>query len=260
MRQLFAFLTLFLGVFVFPSTTLQAAPEEPVTLQTSDHLTLHAFYYPAANAKASILLIHMLGRDKVDWKNFAFTLQSAGYEALAFDLRGHGESNKQGDLVLDWKTFAEKDFKMMVEDVAAACQWLKQKNGDFRPVFVIGASIGANLALLYTSENPEIRGAALISPGLDYHGIQIARYAVQYKDRPLLMVTARNDEYSQISTRYLMDLVKIDDKILKEYPAGAGHGTKIFNYTPAEKTEMPLQDLLLDWIGKRLNGSVTSPK
>ncbi len=257
MKRFFAFLILFLGIF---ATAASAAPEEPVSFETSDHLTLQALYYPLQDAKASILLIHMLGRDKSDWKNFAQALQAKGYDALAIDLRGHGDSSQQGDAVLNWKNFSDKDFKMMIEDVDAGYQWLKHKNGGSKPIFMIGASVGANLVLIYTSQNPEVKGAVLLSPGLDYHGIQIARYTAQYKDRPLLMVAARDDEYSLVSTRYLMDIAKIDDKTLKDYPPGAGHGTQIFNFKPAEKNETALQDLLLDWIGKRLNASAPSPK
>lgn len=256
MRRLFAILFFLLRI---SSPAILSAAEEAVSLHTADHLTLKAVHYPAPDPRASIILIHMLGRDKSDWKNFAQTLQAQGYNALAFDLRGHGESSEQGGRILNWKNFSSKDFKMMIEDVDTAYQWLKQKNGGGKPVFIVGASIGANLALIYASQNPEVKGVALLSPGMDYRGIRIARYTAQYKDRPLLLVASRDDEYSLVSARYLMDLAKIDDKTFKDYPPGAGHGTKLFNYIPAEKNETPLQNLLLDWIAKRLSGGALSP-
>lgn len=232
---------------------------QPVQLDTAGPITLQAVYYPARDPKASVLLLHMLGRDKSDWKEFALALQANGYESLAVDLRGHGESAKQKDQIFSWKKFEPADFMMMPEDVNTAYQWLKQKNGS-KPVFIVGASLGANLAIICASKNPEVAGAALLSPGLDYRGIQIARYTSQYTGRPLFMASARDDEYSWVSVHYLMDLAKTDDKILKDYPPGAGHGTQIFKYKPAEKNEMSLQDLLLEWIGKRLTVPVPSAK
>lgn len=249
MKRFSIFLILF---FVISGPASAEETGQPVQLETPDHITLQAVYYPARDAKASVLLLHMLGKDKSDWKDFAAALRANGYEALAVDLRGHGESAKQKDQIFSWKKFEPSDFKMMTEDVSTAYQWLKQKNGS-KPVFIVGASLGANLAIVLASQNPEIAGAALLSPGLDYRGIQIARYTAQYVGRPLFMTAARDDEYSWVSAHYLMDLAKTDDKTLKDYPPGAGHGTQIFKFKPAEKNETALQDLLLEWLGKHLS-------
>ena len=103
-------------LFLFLSIAGPVSGEEtgqPVQLETPDHITLQAVYYPARDVKASVLLLHMLGRDKSDWKDFAAALRANGYEALALDLRGHGESAKQKDQVFSWKKFEPADFKMM---------------------------------------------------------------------------------------------------------------------------------------------------
>ncbi len=224
--------------------------DEPVVLTTSDGYQIHGTYLPHQNARASILLIHMLGRNRSDWKDFANFLERSGYKSLAIDLRGHGESQSEKGGKKNWKDLSKRDFKRMVEDVDSAYRFLKEK-GENKPIFIIGASIGANLALIYTSQHPEVSGAILLSPGLTYHDIKIARYASQYKARPLLLVVAQDDEYSLMSTRYLMDLVKTEDKMLKEYPTGAGHGTQIFDFKPAHPKEIALKLFLLDWLEKK---------
>lgn len=247
--------------YAVPGKTLAGNPtprEETVTLTTADDLTLEASYFPNKKPKASLLLIHMLGHDRSDWREFAGALQGRGFSALAIDLRGHGRSQNQKSGTLNWKDFAKRDFRMMLEDVDAGRRFILERQGSAHPVFIVGASIGANLALIYASQHAEVQGTVLLSPGLDYRGLQIARAMYQYQGRPILIVVSRDDEYSFVTARHLMDLARIEDKVLREYPPGAGHGTQIFGFQAAAREEPALGDLLIDWIDQK-SSRVLSP-
>ena len=61
----------------------------------------------------------------------------------------------------------------MVQDVRAAAQWLATRP-NVRPdaMAMVGASLGASLALLAAVDLPQVRAIGLLSPSLDYRGLR----------------------------------------------------------------------------------------
>ncbi len=197
-------------------------------LQTNDGYELSYDYYPA-EGKTGVILLHQLNSDKDAWEPFATTIQMKhNIPTIAIDLRGHGDSDG------DWQKFDEEEFRAMTNDVKAASDHLKSKG--VTNVIVIGASIGANTALNYGVDAPEVRAMALLSPGLDYRGVKIEDAARRNK-KPIFLVAARDDTYSAESVDALSRLTKA---IVKIYPSG-GHGTQLFATTD-------LQTQLISWV------------
>ena len=66
-----------------------------------------------------------------------------------------------------------QDLPAMVQDVRAAVQWLSARPG-VRPgaIGMVGASLGASLALLAAVDLPMVRAIGLVSPVLDYRGLR----------------------------------------------------------------------------------------
>ncbi len=64
---------------------------EKIMLPTSDNLQLSGWYTPSTNG-AVIILIHGAGGSKADMLPYTNFLSDHGYGTLAFDMRGHGES------------------------------------------------------------------------------------------------------------------------------------------------------------------------
>lgn len=205
---------------------------DEINLQTEDNLNIVVNFYEADSDKA-VILLHMLGRNKEDWVNFANTLVKNNYNVLALDFRGHGKSD--GDL----NKFSEKDFNNMVLDVKEAKSFLTS-NGK-KEIVIIGASIGANTAMNYAVLDNEIKNIVLLSPGLDYRGVKTEDSVKKYKNK-ILVVSSEDDEYSFESSRTLKSLNKNVE--LKEYKSG-GHGTRMFPATDLEK-------VLLGWLNKNL--------
>jgi pimeloyl-ACP methyl ester carboxylesterase len=210
-----------------------------VALQTSDGITIKGSYYNASEEDApGVILIHMLSRNRGDWREFARALQASDYAVLAIDLRGHGESD------LDWREFMPGDgFKGMVLDVAAAKDYLVEEGVRSSEIVIVGGSIGANVALNYAAEDNDIKGIVLLSPGLDYNGVVTEEAIVTYGERPVLIIASEGDTYSADSSRKLYSLAKGDSKI-KIYPADA-HGTWILQAQDSSS-------MIIDWIQERL--------
>lgn len=66
-------------------------------LQTSDGVYLTANYWSPKGASKStpvVILLHMRGRNQLDWFPFAKRLHEDGFAVITFDMRGHGESRQ----------------------------------------------------------------------------------------------------------------------------------------------------------------------
>lgn len=87
-----------------------------------------------------VLLQHGGGQTRHAWKHAGETLGSAGYRAIAFDARGHGDS--------DWAPDGIYGQDSMVEDLLCLLEAL----GRQRPVLV-GASMGGGTSLVAVGED-----------------------------------------------------------------------------------------------------------
>lgn len=202
---------------------------EDITLTTTDNIKIAATYYPAEGEKG-VILIHMLGKTKDDWKEFAPELQKKGYAAIAIDLRGHGGSQ------LNRNDFIESDFNRMMFDLIAAGQYMKDRNKKI--IAPIGASIGANLGLLYANSEDTVSTAVLLSPGLNYRGVD-AESAAGNARVPMLIMVGEQDSYSFTSSKTIAER---SSAMLKVYGTDA-HGTDLLK-------ESDVKDQILSWLEK----------
>ncbi len=208
---------------------------EEIRLQTEDGVTIHATFYDAKSDKG-IILLHRLGNDRNNWKEFAPLLVKNGFSAIAIDLRGHGQSIEK----LKLNSLTDKDFNDMVLDTKAAKKFLESKK--IGSIAIIGESIGANAALNYAVSDQSVKTIVLLSPGLDYRGIKTENSMSEYGERPILIIAADKDVYSAESSRKL-DMLAFGKKELLIYE-GSEHGVPMFD----EKAE--LKDLIIDWLKK----------
>jgi non-heme chloroperoxidase len=86
-----------------------------------------------------VVLMHGGGQTRHAWKGTGRMLADAGYRAIAYDARGHGDS--------EWHAGADYDTEAMVQDLVALLAHL----GDARPV-LIGASMGGITSLMALGE------------------------------------------------------------------------------------------------------------
>lgn len=239
----YAGLLIIIAVFVSGCVGQQEVDEisKEVKPKTEDGFTIAGNFYEG-DSSSSIILLHMLNRNRNDWNDFAGQLQKEGYNVLSIDLRGHGQSTDKDGRVVNWQTFSANDFNDMILDVKVAKQFLENKG--IGNVSIVGASIGANIALSYAAEDSEIKTIILLSPGLDYRGVKPDADVKDYGNRSMLIVASKDDEYSAASSKNLIELA-VGKKELKLYE-NAGHGTKMFLNTDLDK-------IIINWL--RENGS-----
>ena len=217
-----------------------AGAEQRVSIRTEDGVTLAATWYePSSRPGPAVILVHMLNRSRKEWDAVAQRLASEGIGALAFDLRGHGESTAGPS-----PAAGQSEYASMVQDVRAVRRYLAQRS-DVQPsrVGVLGASIGANLAALAASADGTIASLALLSPSVEYRGLRMTE-AVRKIKRPILFVAGDDDPYASRSARELQKEGSGVREIL--ILNQAGHGTMMLSRDPS------LIGALVDWFRKTL--------
>ena len=165
------------------------------------------------------------------------------YSSVAVDLRGHGDSISKNGREISWRTFSRKEFQKMPMDIETVYQYLvKKEKVDPNSIFIMGASIGANAALLFAAREPELGGILLLSPGLDYRGLESIPSAQEYGDRPVFYSASAEDLSSAEAARHL---ARISKQATLIDLAMAGHGTQMI-----ENSDF-LMNSILSWLDER---------
>jgi pimeloyl-ACP methyl ester carboxylesterase len=234
---------LFLLAALTPAAAAAAAAKtESVTaadvqIPTSDGLSLAGSYWGQPAKSHAVLLLHMYHSDRTAWSELAAHLAASGVSVLAIDFRGHGGSSKQGNRVITPEDIPDRDSKGFVTDATAGMAWLSEQPGvDAAHVGIVGASIGANAALLEGALDKRVRTVVLLSPGLDFHGLKTERAMEQYGTRPVFMLASEDDKYSADAVRRLATLARGRSavKVFKK----AGHGTHMFEVEPTLRAQI----------------------
>ncbi|MDX2084298.1 MAG: alpha/beta fold hydrolase [Candidatus Melainabacteria bacterium] len=199
-----------------------------------------------------VVLLHGLDGRQADWGFFVKRLVWQGYAVLTLDLRGHGESvgytgpQKQRS----WRTLTETEWRQMPNDLGRVLRYLKKSSESDYPqidaehVAVLGASIGANTAVVAGSNYPDtIQALALLSPGINLKGIETPVPLVAYPNAVMLMAS-EEDPVSFSATQKLYQMV-VGAKAIRLY-RGVGTGVEmLFNHPP-------IQDELIRWLHQTL--------
>ncbi|MDP2656231.1 MAG: alpha/beta fold hydrolase [bacterium] len=251
--KLFLLVILFIGGLTIagyflpnPVRSFFISPMQSITLTTPDGVILAGNYLASREPKGAVLLLHMMPATKESWEPLQQALEKVHISSLAIDLRGHRQSTKgPADIILDYNTFTDREHQLTRNDVTTSIEYLVSQGFTKNKIVISGASIGANLAIQELSQDPEINSAILLSPGLDYHGIETEQYARSLADvQALFTIASRDDGYSFDSSRRLYDVATIK-KDIGEYD-DIGHGTTMLENKPE------LIDTLVAWIVERM--------
>ena len=108
-------------------------------------------YYEVHGEGAPVLLIHGLGSSTRDWEPQVPAL-AAAYKVIAFDVRGHGRSEKPRQ---------RYSVKLFADDTAALIRAL-----GIAPIHVVGISMGGMIAFQLAADAPElVRSLAIVNSG-----------------------------------------------------------------------------------------------
>lgn len=205
------------------------SPERTITFTGASGANVHAtIYSPPAKSGPGLILLHQAGSSRESWTAFAQMARADGYFSIAIDLRGHGASASNGDA--NPSTFTADDWLAILGDIPAAKAELVKAGADPKQIALVGASMGANLAMRYAPTDPQIQAIVLLSPGEEYNGVAIVNTVQSYQSRPILLMAAQRDGYAARSAKKLDDLAQ-EYTELRLYP-GAAHGTDLLAEVP----------------------------
>lgn len=135
------------------SSEVGAPPDgfSELTLTTADNVPLAAWYSPAQNG-AAVILIHGSGGSREDIREHAALLAANGFGVLAFDGRGAGESGGRSNRY-GWNG---------TRDVGAAVDYLAAQP-DVQAIGGWGISLGGEMLLGAAGDYPQL--AAIVADG-----------------------------------------------------------------------------------------------
>jgi pimeloyl-ACP methyl ester carboxylesterase len=210
-------------------------PVQSVTVIADDGLTLVGDYYLSATDNdlphPAVLLLHMIGSNRASWLPLIPDLQKAGYHVLAVDLRGQGD------------TGGEINWSAATTDVQTWLDWLRDQP-DVQPdaISIVGASIGANLALIGCANDDDCVTAIALSPGLVYYSLKPD--INQLNKRSALLLASQNDLYSADSVKQMLSSATGD--IAARLYSSSSHGTHLFEVS--DKVRQGLIQIIVTWL------------
>ena len=221
---------------------------ERIKFLTKDGVEIYGLYAEAESKNApAVLLLHMMPAVKESWKEFQEKLREAGFQSLAIDMRGHGESIWKNGERIDYKNFTDAEQQEKILDVETAMRFLAGQGAESESVAVTGASIGANLALQYQAEHSEIKAVVLLSSGVVYKGIKTEPLAIRVlPEQAVFLAGAKGDVRSSGAScadmaSVLFNILPARNKKLKVFD-GPEHGTDLF------VTHPELMDEIVNWL------------
>jgi pimeloyl-ACP methyl ester carboxylesterase len=119
---------------------------EDVAFRSTDGVGLKGWWVPAAAAKGTVVMAHGLNRSRIEMVRRVPFVHDAGWNALLFDLRHHGESG--GEVT----TFGAKE----KEDVKAAVRLARERSPG--PVVLWGVSLGGASVVFAAADDPQVAG------------------------------------------------------------------------------------------------------
>jgi len=136
---------------------------EVVSFQATDGVPLKAWWLPAeGKPRATAIIAHGVDHTRQVMLGRAAFLVHDGYNALALDLRCHGESG--GNFV--------SPGLVETRDLLGAIRYVRSR-GERGPIVLMGVSLGAEASLLTAAQSTEV--AAVVSDGAFTSGADVFR-------------------------------------------------------------------------------------
>ncbi len=227
---------------------------------------LKGWFFPSKQNKANIILVHGYGLNRLQFGKNTFTLigslQDAGYNVLAFDLRYSGQS--EGDYVS--LGYYEK------VDIISAVQWLNKEHPG--KTALLGYSTGATAVILAAAESKDISALVVDTPfsdlrsfmnrhlskwsslpsfpfsrtivffmevfcRMDASKISPANMLYSIKPKPVLFIHSQNDSSIPLEDNSDMydSYLKLSDGASETWITGSGGHAGSYNADPAVYTK-----------------------
>ncbi len=180
-----------------------------VSFTTDDGWLIKGTYFIGDPSMPLLILVPGVNESRGAFGPLVTELRAKGYDVLAYDPRGVGESTFHNGVKTTWLSFSDMDFQASVQDLVAAKYYALSSFQSAPRIGIIGASIGANEALVFAANetSPELKALVLLSPGDNFRGIESAPALAainQQASRPdILFATSQGDASSAASAQNL---------------------------------------------------------
>jgi pimeloyl-ACP methyl ester carboxylesterase len=186
--------------------------------------------------RTGLVLGHQVGSDLCEWLPAARALAGHGYQVLAFDFEGFGDSEPGSGSGVDVR---------LTTDLAAAAEQLRRRGA--RTIFLVGSSMGGTAVLsAATRIRPPAAGVVSLSGPATFQELDAAA-AVSRLRVPVLFIVSAEDQPFADDARAMYKAVRIRDKRL--VVISGGHGTSMLQFgDDAPKAMAALRDFIDDHI------------
>lgn len=219
------------SLIFFPEKTFYEKPAdydlafEDVCLQTEDGVSLHGWYLPAAENKATLLFFHGNAGNLSGRLSKADGWVKRGYSVFLVDYRGYGRS--------EGKISHQDD---VIRDADAAFEWLqKEKKIPVSKIVLYGESLGTYPAIRLGSENP-VAAVILEAPFTSFVDLGKLHYPA-VPSRVLRDFAFPNENFIQELKAPLFILHGMEDEICPYAMAG-----ELFEKAPLPKEFFSIAD------------------
>ncbi len=145
-------------------------------------------------------------------------------------------------------TFTRIDSKILELlrlDMDAAGEALRSGSGAGAKYAVVGYGIGANVAIMYAGDNPEVGALALVLPGHDCEQYEASDLIAVYGPRPLLLIESKSRTPSDLSQTIRLYIASGKDSSKERFALPR-------EPVPSGEEQGYGMDELCDWLQRRL--------
>ncbi|GAB3035082.1 hypothetical protein GCM10027285_17670 [Oleiagrimonas citrea] len=182
-----------LGVLMLLLAPMLAFAGKPVTLHTSDGVSVYGTFTPTSGHGGKILLLfHQAGASRHEYAPLIPVFNKLGYDTLAIDQRsGGGYFGGHNETVA--KLGASGDYLDAQRDLEAALAWAKARK--YATIVAVGSSYSASLVLRLAAKHPgDLAAVASFSPGEYFADKNLIKQAAAKIKVPLYITTDPKEE------------------------------------------------------------------
>lgn len=189
-----------------------------VKIKMADGLEIQGtFYATQAKESPAVLLVHQNNGSRGQWDRLLPGLIGAGYNILAVDQRGFGN------------TGGSRDYPQLEKDDVVMMNWLReQPTVDKARVAIVGASVGSNGALRACAADEKCKVVIALSPGVNFFGVEPKEAISGMKKKSIMLLASQNDgESAQAVKSFLIVVPNESTAMVKVYGGTGLHGTDL---------------------------------